>query len=461
MEAASPSAPSEIVGRVLRGNRKMYIDKRVTTDDNGLEDMDQFWNNVKTPKEAPVQKRPEKVLKQSNRKSLTVENKKRTPRFSLDGNAAGDGLDTSIERFRDKLEIGAISPGALSHVSTAPPTPKFLEETPEKTPEKVRGAIEEDDDHIIAQQSIMPKVTIGVDTMQVSPSAPDHDFPMESNHDDDDEDDLLPPPPPDDLHYGEEQEAYTTEQFEFPQDETLTKIRSPVKQTEASAHQDVSQNFDVDDQDDGGHGFEMQSPEPGSNGSTTSTETSLEPFQEKKRSGGTQKKQESDVSAKTPEPPRAQKKQKRVTMFSPPGYPIGNREMNAVPVSDFKDSPKAGVRRSRRMHVKPLAFWKNERVIYGPHDEKGDLGTEMGFMPVPTSVLNALPTPRKQRKTAPSQQGSKRGRPALQPNVIESDKPFDDSRLRKKYMFLDGEYAQVWDEALEEGIEESKFCIHL
>jgi hypothetical protein len=35
-------------------------------------------------------------------------------------------------------------------------------------------------------------------------------------------------------------------------------------------------------------------------------------------------------------------------------------------------------------------------------------------------------------------------------------KPFDDSRLRKKYKFVDGEYAQIWDEALEASTDDSK-----
>lgn len=139
---------------------------------------------------------------------------------------------------------------------------------------------------------------------------------------------------------------------------------------------------------------------------------------------------------------------------------MGNREMNPVPVSDYKESPEEGKRRSRRMHVKPLAYWKNERIVYGPHDEEGELGEEMGCMPVPTSVLTALPTPRKHRKQAVFAAGAKRGRPA-QAGFVEDEKPFDSSRMRKKYTFIDGETAQIWDEALEDATDESKSMVHM
>ena len=139
---------------------------------------------------------------------------------------------------------------------------------------------------------------------------------------------------------------------------------------------------------------------------------------------------------------------------------MGNREMNPVPVSDYKESPEEGKRRSRRMQVKPLAYWKNERIVYGPHDEEGELGEEMGCMPVPTSVLTALPTPRKHRKQAVFAAGAKRGRPA-QAGFVEDEKPFDSSRMRKKYTFIDGETAQIWDEALEDATDESKSMVHM
>jgi centromere protein C len=165
----------------------------------------------------------------------------------------------------------------------------------------------------------------------------------------------------------------------------------------------------------------------------------------------TQKKLES-TNMRTPE---VSKKRKAKVMFSPPGYPINNREMNPVPVSDFKESPEHGKRRSRRMHVKPLAFWKNERIVYGPHNEKGLLGEMMGSMPVPQNVLTALPTPRKQRKLAPkAARNLKSGIDAQSAN--HDVKPFDATRLKKKYNFLDGEYAQVWDESIETSTDESK-----
>lgn len=456
METASPSAPSEIVGRVLRGSRKMHLDTNINLNENGLEDIDEFWNTAKTPKVIPKTKSTPKKrqpLKQDNRK-VNKKEQRSTPRFSLDGNADGDSVGVKIEKFRSKLEVGAISPGDLSIVTTAPPTPKSPEETPEKTPEKARAAVSEVDDLVVANHAASKSPIVGVATMQISPSAPDDDFPMDDD-DPGDDDDLLPPPPPDDMHPDEEPEHMTEVDVDFPQDQSISRSRSPQVHEESPIPEKQNETSHDDDDDNEGAGFDMNSPIAASNGSTTSTEPTPVPMPEKKKRGRPRKSDATDdVSAKTPAVPKGKKKQKQATMFSPPGYPVGNRQMNPVPVSDYKESPEVGKRRSRRMRVKPLAYWKNERVVYGPHSEAGKLGDEMGCMPVPMSVLTALPTPRRQRKPATSQPGSKKGRPPHRAGIIENEKPFDDSRLRKKYNYMDGEYAQIWDEGLEDASNE-------
>ena len=441
----------------------MHLDTKINLNENGLEDIDEFWNTAKTPKVIPNKKsapRKRQPLKQDNRK-VTKKEKRITPRFSLDGNADGDSVGVKIEQFRNKLEVGAISPGDLSIVSTAPPTPKSPEETPEKTPEKARAAVSEVDDHFVANHAVSKSPVIGVTTMQISPSAPDDDFPMDDDADDDD--DLLPPPPPDDMHPDEEPEHSTDVNVDFPQDQSNTTSRSPEVKVDSPIPEKQNEASHDDDHDNDGAGFDMNSPIAASNGSTTSTEPTQPtpvPMPEKKKRGRPRNSDATvDFSAKTPAAPKGIKKQKQVTMFSPPGYPIGNREMNPVPVSDYKESPETGKRRSRRMRVKPLAYWKNERLVYGPHNEAGKLGDEMGCMPVPMSVLTALPTPRRQRKPATSQPGTKRGRPPHHAGVIENEKPFDDSRLRKKHHYMDGEYAQIWDESLEDASNESKFMM--
>lgn len=440
----------------------MHLDTNINLNDNGLEDMDQFWNTAKTPKavqkNAPTAMKRQ-PLKQENRKLKQIERQKRTPRFSLDGNAEGDSVGANIERFRSKLEVGAISPGDLSVVSTAPPTPKSPEETPEKTPEKARAAVGDLDDPIVANHAMSKSPMVGIETMQISPSAPEDDFQMDDDGDDDD--DLLPPPPPDDMQPLEDPNNVSQINVDFPQDTSFTTTRSPEVQEEAPSPDEQSKTSHDDDHDNEGPGFDMNvnSPVAESNGSTTSTEPTPLPLLEKKKRGRPSKNNTDDVPAKTPVAPKGRKKQKQMTMFSPPGYPVGHREMNPVPVSDYKESPEKGKRRSRRMHVKPLAYWKNERVVYGPHSEDGKLGDEMGCMPVPMSVLTALPTPRKQRKPVTYQPDTKRGRPARPVDVVEPERPFDDSRLRKKHNFIDGEYAQIWDEALEDASNESKLLM--
>lgn len=46
----------------------------------------------------------------------------------------------------------------------------------------------------------------------------------------------------------------------------------------------------------------------------------------------------------------------------------------------------APLRRSNRRRIQPLPFWENARQIYGPHNEVGFIGEEMGNMPVVIGV---------------------------------------------------------------------------
>lgn len=435
----------------------MALDTKVNVNENGLEDMDDFWNTAKTPKAREPKNKHKKrqPLKQENRISIQ-RSVKRAPRFSLDGNTdGGSSVGGDIDEFRLKLEKGAISPGDLSHVTTAPPTPKAPEQSraqsPVRSPENTRAHISEDDDAVLANKRFSKSPLETVDTMPISPSAPDDDFQME-----DDGDDLLPPPPPEDLEPEVENISSGDNDVEFPAGgDSVSSSRSAATIHEAvSGASNEIKTVIVDEENDediDGQGFEMNSPTI-----STSTDPSSVVVTKKKR--GRPRKNEICETAKTPAVQKGRKKQRQVTLFSPPGYPVGNREMNPVPVSDYKESPEQGKRRSRRMHVKPLAYWKNERIVYGPHDEDGELGDEMGCMPVPMSVLTALPTPRKQRKPVAFAGGSKKGIHSHENAVVVEEKPFDDSRLRKKYKFVDGEYAQIWDEALEASTDDSKFA---
>jgi centromere protein C len=154
------------------------------------------------------------------------------------------------------------------------------------------------------------------------------------------------------------------------------------------------------------------------------------------------------------------------------GIPAANRGYEAVPVSEFREqyapgeeprSPSGKVlRRSSRARFKPLQFWKNEKLIFEPHNETGTLGEAMGDMPVVAAVQLALPTPHKERlghaNDKKKEKDSKKKR-ARKPDGDEGDShdgelsakiPFDPTKLTKKYRFINGEHGSVWSETLED-----------
>ena len=158
---------------------------------------------------------------------------------------------------------------------------------------------------------------------------------------------------------------------------------------------------------------------------------------------------------------RGDRRQSGIT-YSPKGIPIGHREYETVPIGQYRVSPSPdsnGLRRSRRARCKPLEFWRNERPIFGVHEETGVLGDAMGAMPVVANIVNAKGTPYKKRKNAG--RGRKLGgatREAKMANMdLESQKPLDTAEIRKKRVFLDGGEAEIWDENIEEAVDKGKY----
>ena len=147
-------------------------------------------------------------------------------------------------------------------------------------------------------------------------------------------------------------------------------------------------------------------------------------------------------------------------------YQAGPRAYDAVPISDYKDEVEAdGTRRSKRAKFPPLNFWKNERLIYEAQNEPGYLGEAMGDMPVVGGVLKALPTPYKQRKAPPNgdekkkkKAGAKGGRSkgSREDGEEAREPPFDESKVRRKFDFNDGERLLTWDEENEEPLDRSE-----
>jgi len=444
-------------------------------------------------------------LKQRNQQGAT---EKLKPRMSLP-NASKVGSEaepSSTKRVNQFLSRALSSKGAkvdwspsdLSRVSTAPPTPASTgsgdnmnvtpneraeeekeeeaplndivpeDNVPYSPPEAARASPPEADEQSLAQKkqsidSVEKEVPIPITNEE------DNNDQIMMEEDalpsfDDDEDDLLPPPPPEDDNNDEEDDQ---NHLPDPLENTKSPVESPsrveipntVEDTEMMQNNDDNELEDDDgdlDDDKEGTGFSMvHDPETPESVRAERLQQEKEELERKKKS---KKKREKDL--KTPKPKAKKVKSKKVTYASPLGYPAGNRDYQAVPVSDFKESPEPGVRRSGRAKMAPLQWWKNERPIYGIHHEEGVLGEAMGDMPVVVDVLKAMPTPYKKRKLTKIENSTQKksdkksktaGSGSAKNTVTES--PFDDRRLRKKLKIVDGEVAHLWDDALDEATD--------
>lgn len=158
------------------------------------------------------------------------------------------------------------------------------------------------------------------------------------------------------------------------------------------------------------------------------------------------------------------------------GYPVGNRDYELHPVSEYKQHYEPGeepqtpggteLRRSHRFRVKPLQFWKNEKFVYAAQNEPGALGEAMGDMPVVKDVQRALPTPHKERPKKPEAKKSKKEDKESKKKRRRGDDsdddedggprariPFDPTQLMKRHKYSNGEHGTVWSEALEDTTE--------
>lgn len=205
----------------------------------------------------------------------------------------------------------------------------------------------------------------------------------------------------------------------------------------------------------------------------------------------------------------------KVTPFPSKGIPQ-ERSFKALPIDstgvhyDSDDNPE-GLRRSRRVKLKPLKFWKGERFEYianndvvsssseeeeeNSSDDDSDNSTQMrnkrkkkkmkkenfmGDMPVVGNIIKALPTPYKKRKVSKFKRKTTSAATNTKKKKKSSDddeeytegdgnttdnttnttnaaskavKPFDSSKLRKKLNILDGDMSEIWDEPTGQIIE--------
>lgn len=216
-----------------------------------------------------------------------------------------------------------------------------------------------------------------------------------------------------------------------------TSVTTPSQQ-KSNPEDDDDLQFSDDDKE--GPGFSMAHPE-GEEEEEEDEERAL-PSKSKDKSKSKKKKKNEAPSKKrkyvTPSPSA-----RRVTWST--GYQVDNRGYELQPISSYHtDSPQRdddetpnGMRRSRRAKMKPLQFWKNERLVYS----KG--GGER--IPVVTGVLTALPTPYKKRKrdesssTDDDERTSKTSKKHDKVTHYGSENipTYDDTKLRKKNFIME------------------------
>jgi len=269
-------------------------------------------------------------------------------------------------------------------------------------------------------------------------------------------------------------------------DDNNESARTPKTPRNSEMENDEEDQNDDDDDDDNkeGHGFNMvhdpETPRSVREKRARDEEEELKQGRKKKKKQKQSPMRSDDASEMgvTPKAIKKGKKKKRVrlvepTRFSPEGYAVGNRTFSEQELHEIKKDPteeaeRLGVRRSKRASYKPLQYWKNERVAYGPTDEDGLLGEAMGNMPEVKKVLRANPTPRKVRAATAkkpkgkSSKSKKKGRDSDYSSRSLGDTPFDDTKLRQRYDFMEGEDALIWDDDLKEATEQSELkCLFL
>ena len=461
--------------------------KRTGVQATDTADMDEMFQSAFSPvaRNAAVDDDdldPKLTRSAKKRASKKTPRKKKTPqpaRFSLDGQETEDEEDAKISSgaksnkkttseneqdssvVRTKKHISRVigqrkakgatylSPSMMSDVDTlGPETPAANDPEAPRAGEEEEEEEEDPNDAEVA--AINAQAAAAAAGQNESPMA----FPM--NDDDDDEgDDLMPPVQPDlDDDEDDEQEPpaqEAEETSEFPQP-------------------DAPEDEDQDEDHNEGPGFEMADT-PASAKEETSKEAGKRGRKKKKRRESTESTDEV-----TPAPQRKKRSKKQVT-FSPKGYPTGNREYENVPLSELVEpSPDdPGVRRSKRARVKPLEFWRNERIEYGPtsletdsSDDEEDPQRALLKMDLPEAkqVIRAKDTPYRKRKVPEDDGRRKKGSKAAagknksssssRLESVDAMTPCNTKSLRRQLKISDGSEAPLFDMDEEEYSDKGK-----
>ena len=170
--------------------------------------------------------------------------------------------------------------------------------------------------------------------------------------------------------------------------------------------------------------------------------------------------------------------------------PLQPTEYEAIPVEEFRHSSSKGKeqskheddeesyrqeetttnRRSQRARYPPLAYWKNEKLQYGP-DDKGKLivptavirakDVDITSLVTPTNTKRATAkSPMRRGKGTPAKVSRKKNQRVPKPKqraglksdsaknkkaASDRDTPFDVRQLPEKYKYALGDSADVWD----------------
>jgi centromere protein C len=356
----------------------------------------------------------------------------------------------------------------LSSVSTAPSVASLKTNKDDGDVEAARQSSEEIE---IASIVAVAQKHANVQKTAVLPNSPIAANDADVGYDDyDDDDDLIPPPPPESPQHDDVEEELHTQ----PVDENDVDFPNTV---------DNDDDHDIDDDDnddDDGAGFEINNndhdkdDEPDASNDTLEEkrrrkEKRMEKLALKKRSQSYKKdnkksKQASHLDSDGEEVVKPKSKTKKKinpysTHFSPKGVP-GPRTYTQIPLSDLKpDTPEdTHIRRSKRVRMPPLEYWRGEKPIFGGNDF-GDEFDGVKNMPVVVGIAKPDPTPYKKRKVVPAVSDPKKKKSEDKrrgyddndgPAMIAIDEPFDSTSLRQKLPVNDGKVAHLWDERYQE-----------
>jgi hypothetical protein len=140
----------------------------------------------------------------------------------------------------------------------------------------------------------------------------------------------------------------------------------------------------------------------------------------------------------------------------------GESAAGTAPVDTSKTMEPVATPHSATAVVKPTGFvqprlgWKNERNEYGPNSDPCDSDE-----PDPKAASYAETTPYNEHgipkgaAITPNESGGKQDRQTHASDDVGNE-PFDNSKIRQKYKYLNGEMTHIWDDLAGDATEESK-----